>query len=336
MAGQGGQGGAMTGGMGGEAGAPPAPFCGDGVFNGTEECDDQNMANGDGCTSDCKVEANEVEPNDTAAQASPFVVSPFYWAKIDSGDVDFVSFTVTKANTSVTAVTYDIGDGGCSKNEIDSFVEIIAANGTTVLASDDDAGEGFCARAVAPSLAMGNYFVRISAAPKSGTPSFFYQLVINQIENICGDNDKTAGEECDDGNVMSGDGCSAACKIELSETEPNGTTATANSFVAPWNAVLDPAGDIDVIAVNVAAQSATFTATTTDQGTGACAAKTLDTIVEILASNGTTVLASGDDIVGNCGSALATNVAPGTYYVRVKGGSLATYPSAYGLNIIIQ
>jgi hypothetical protein len=99
---------------------------------------------------------------------------------------------------------------------------------------------------------------------------------------------------------------------------------------------LDPAGDIDVVTVNVASQAATFTATTTDQGTGACAAKTLDTIVEILGPDGTTVLASGDDNVGNCASALATNVAAGPYYVRVKGGSLATYPSAYGLQIILQ
>ena len=122
----------------------------------------------------------------------------------------------------------------------------------------------------------------------------------------------------------------------MTETEPNGAAVTANSFASPWNAVLDPAGDVDVVTVNVPSQTNTFTATTIDQGTGRCTAKTLDTIVEILGSNGTTVLASGDDNIGNCGSALATNVAAGTYYVRVKGGSLATYPSSYGLQIILQ
>lgn len=339
MGGQGGvgaQGGASVGGMGGGGGMPPAPYCGDDSVNANEECDDGNKNSGDGCASDCTIESSETEPNDTAAQASTYAPNPFYYAKIGENDVDFVAFSVTATTASVVTTTLDIGDGACPKGEIDSVVEIIAADGTTVLASDDDSGEGYCASATAPSLAMGNYFVRIAAAPKSAVKTFIYALRIDQIEDVCGDGMVTPGEECDDNNVSSGDGCSATCKIEISEVEPNGAPATANSFVVPWNAILDPAGDVDVVTVNLAIPAITFTATTTDQGTGACGAKTLDTIVEILASDGTTVLASGDDIVGNCGSALAKNVAAGTYYVRVKGGSLATYPSSYGLQIILQ
>ncbi len=333
--GHGGSGGDI-GGMGGNGGMPPEPFCGDAVINPGEECDDGNQDIGDGCRPDCTVESNEIEPNNTFPEANPYVTTPFYLAKVASGDVDFIAFPVSMPNTSVTVRTYDVGDGACAKNELDSYVEILAGDGTTVLASDDDAGEGLCSKAIVGSLAVGNYFVRVSAAPKAGTPSFIYQLKIDQIVDVCGDGTKSAGEECDDGNTLPNDGCSAACKIEISETEANGTPATADTFVMPWNAVLDPTGDVDVVLVNLPMAAQTFTATTTDQGTGACAAKTLDTIVEILASNGSTVLASGDDIVGNCGSALVTNPAAGNYYVRVKGGSLATYPSPYGLNIIVQ
>ncbi len=32
--------------------------CGDGIVSGTEECDDMNTANGDGCSSTCRLEAN--------------------------------------------------------------------------------------------------------------------------------------------------------------------------------------------------------------------------------------------------------------------------------------
>lgn len=34
-------------------------------------------------------------------------------------------------------------------------------------------------------------------------------------ENVCGDGDKESPEECDDGNLRSGDGCSSTCGVEL-------------------------------------------------------------------------------------------------------------------------
>lgn len=337
--GMGGQGGASTGGMGGmggNGGMLPAPYCGDFVIDSNEECDDGNNEPGDGCASDCLVESSEKEPNDTAAEATVFGANSTYFAKIESKDIDYVKYSVVGSNASLLVRILDVGDGACAKGFIDSYVDILSADGTTILSSDDDAGEGSCSRAVLATAPIGDYFVRIQAAPKNMLSSFIYRLRIDEIENICGDGTITPAEECDDGNSVSGDGCSANCTIEVNDVEPNNTAGTANTFTAPWNAVLNPAGDVDVVRVDLANAANTFTATTTDQGTGACAAKTLDTIVEILKSDGTTVLASGDDIVGNCGSALVTNPAAGTYFVRIKGGSLATYPSAYGLQIIIQ
>lgn len=332
----GGDGGAGGQGVGGGAGGPPAPYCGDLTVNPGEECDDGNTSPGDGCAGDCMIESGEVEPNNTAVTASPLVKSPYY-AKIDpAGDVDYVAFTVVGPGASVTARTMDVGDGACAVGDLDSFLEILAADGTTVLGGDEDGGEGYCSRVVLPNLGAGNFFARISASPKAATPTFIYRLRIDQVMDVCGDNNKTVGEECDDGNMDAGDGCSPTCTLEISESEPNDAVASADAFVDPWNAVLTPAADVDVVSVTLANAVSSLTATTTDQGTGACAAKTLDTIVEILAPNGTTVLASGDDIVGNCGSALAPNLAAGTYFVRIKGGSLVTDPSPYGLQIIVQ
>ena len=37
--------------------APPNPVCGNGALEGTEQCDDGNTANGDGCSSTCTTEA---------------------------------------------------------------------------------------------------------------------------------------------------------------------------------------------------------------------------------------------------------------------------------------
>lgn len=333
MGGQAGEAGSNVGGNGG--GLPP-PICGDLTINPGEECDDGNNDPGDGCDATCFIESGEIEPNDTPEQASPFAKLPYY-AKLDPpDDVDFVSFSVNGADASVLVRTMDLGDGACPKGEIDTFVDVIAADGTTVIASDDDGGEGNCSRVAMPTLTVGDYFVRVKAGVKSQLPTFIYRLRIDKVENVCGDGFITIGETCDDGNSNSGDGCSSACQIEISETETNDTVATANTFSDPWNAVLAPTGDVDIVAVDILASGASLTATTTDQGTNACAAKTLDTVVEILSPDGMTVLASGDDIIGNCGSALATNLAPGKYFVRIKGGSLATYPSSYGLEIVIN
>ncbi|MCP4250575.1 MAG: DUF4215 domain-containing protein, partial [bacterium] len=34
----------------------PEPFCGDGILDRDEECDDGNNADGDGCSVDCLIE----------------------------------------------------------------------------------------------------------------------------------------------------------------------------------------------------------------------------------------------------------------------------------------
>lgn len=334
--GQGGGGGeAGLGGQGGVAGGLPAPYCGDYVVDANEECDDGNQNAGDGCTSDCKIEPGEVEPNNSSSEASPYK-NPFP-AKIDpEGDVDYVSFSVTAPDTSVVARVIDIGDGACAALQINTVLQVLAADGTTVLAEDDDGGEGYCSRAVLPKLSVGNYFVRVIASPLSAAATFVYRLRVDQVVDVCGDGMQTLGEACDDGNTSAGDGCSPTCTIEITEVEPNDTLASATPYSSPYNAVLTPKTDVDVVAVVVPPNATSLTATTTDQGTNACAAKTLDTKVEILAGDGMTVLALGDDIVGNCGSALATGIVAGTYYVRITGGSLVTDPSPYGLSIVIQ
>ncbi|MFP6685105.1 MAG: hypothetical protein VB934_10340 [Polyangiaceae bacterium] len=52
--GSGGDGG--DGGMGGAGGSEPMNVCGNGKIEVSEECDDKNSANGDGCSSSCQVE----------------------------------------------------------------------------------------------------------------------------------------------------------------------------------------------------------------------------------------------------------------------------------------
>jgi len=281
------------------------------------------------------VEISEIEPNEGPTNASAFK-EPYYASIDPAGDIDVVSFVLSDVKTSVIARIIDVGDGSCPAWKKDSFLEILGPDGATVLSSDDDGGEGYCSRVVLPSLAAGTYYARVKAGPRAAVPTFTYRLRVVLFQDVCGDGIVTPGEACDDGNVAANDGCSPACTIEISEIEPNNTPAQANVFSAPWNAVLTPIGDADVVAVDVTTGGATLSVTTTDQGTGACAAKTLDTKVDILAPNGTTVIASGDDEIGNCAFASAPGLVAGTYYVRVSGGSLVSDPAPYGLTITVQ
>jgi cysteine-rich repeat protein len=331
--GAGGMGGA--GGAGGTGGMPKMPVCGDYVVDPGEECDDGNLDDGDGCSKTCMLELTEVEPNGTLAEARPYT-NPFY-ARIDpEGDEDVTSFAVDKSPSSAVVEILDVGDGACTQGKIDSFVDVLGTDGVTVLASDDDGGDGSCSRAVITGLGPGTYGARVTASPLAVAKTFAYRLKITTYHDVCGDGTQTPGEACDDGNLKPGDGCSPTCAVELSETEPNDTPDQANAWAMPWHAALAPAGDVDVVRVAVLSPGATLSAQTTDEGSGACAAKTLDTSLEILAPDGANVLASNDDTLGTCSFVEAKNLPAGTYFVRVQGGPLATYPSPYGLTVTVQ
>lgn len=150
----------------------PAGVCGDAAIDPGEECDD-GMAAGGGCEDDCTISETETEPNDDAAGADPFM--PFWVGTIDpAGDVDFLSVSVPEQG-SLTATLFDLGDGSCTTQAIDSLLAIIGPDGTTVLEEDDFGGEGSCSQVFASALAAGTYYVRVRADDNS-TPIFGYEL----------------------------------------------------------------------------------------------------------------------------------------------------------------
>lgn len=162
-----------------------------------------------------------------------------------------------------------------------------------------------------------------------------YSLTVKNRAVTCGDGYTDPPEQCDDGAVASGDGCSAQCKVESSEAEPNTTSAQANAYVAPWFGAIAPAGDVDTIKIIVPTKT-TLTATIGDFD-GGCQSGALDSYLTILDQNGTTMLTTDEDGgVGNCSSAQVPNLAPGTYYVRVSASPKALTPTfAYKLSLAL-
>jgi cysteine-rich repeat protein len=156
----------------------PVDVCSDGFRDAGERCDDGNAETGDGCDDDCAVESSELEPNDTLASAS-LGIQPFYGEIEPVGDEDLVQVDLAEPATLV-AETLHLGDSPCASDLLDSYLELLDASGD-LLASNDDGGDGNCAR-LNLAVQAGRYFLRVKASPTGMTPSFPYQLVVT-IQN---------------------------------------------------------------------------------------------------------------------------------------------------------
>lgn len=137
--------------------------CGDSLIDPGETCDDGNAAAGDGCSATCALEITEVEDNGTTAKANPYK-DPMVGRIEPTSDVDVISFDVTKPNSTVVATTLDLPGASCGKTFIDSYLELIGPDGSTILAANDDEG-GITAKVQKTGLAVGKYYLRLSAAP---------------------------------------------------------------------------------------------------------------------------------------------------------------------------
>jgi cysteine-rich repeat protein len=130
------------------------------------------------------------------------------------------------ADVDVYAVTVPAGGGLRASTSLDgvlcgfdSVLTLYAPDGVTVLGEDDDGGqEGGCSRLeprrdrFARDLSAGTYFVAVRGRGGGGR----YALRVEVVAPRCGNAllERRAGEACDDGNAVAGDGCSASCVIE--------------------------------------------------------------------------------------------------------------------------
>ncbi|AUX43910.1 hypothetical protein SOCE26_053660 [Sorangium cellulosum] len=291
--------------------------CGDNIQDLTEACDNELDRPDDGCSNDCQLEVTEVEPNGTAATANPHT-TPFFAAISPTSDADFVRVTVPSGPTDLIAETADVTTADCSSHKLDSVIEILDESGEQLVRSEAG-GTGRCARAVAPALAAGDYYVRVAAGGGAVMSTFPYRLDVTLVPAVCGDGNLTASEQCDDGNTAPDDGCSPTCRFYQSETEPNATPAQADVYGVPWLAEIWPARDVDVVAVEVPGPRSTLLVSVNDNGTGGCIDGRLDSYIELLDADGVTVLASdGDSGDGNCSFLSESDLAAGTYYVVIK------------------
>lgn len=223
---------------GSTAACGPGVTCGDGLVEGTEACDDENTDDGDGCSSDCEVEDGWVCDDD-----EPSVCGTTCENLLQPTELDCATGTIT-LNTADG--TLGVGDYSCSTysypgreqvltftNSLATTAEItidsvrLAADGDYDLyvfePSEDICGLGSCVTSgvdsgpnedVTFTATAGQTFHVVYDIFNNAMATTEYTLEITCAAVVCGNGAVTSIEECDDGDTMGGDGCSATCEIE--------------------------------------------------------------------------------------------------------------------------
>ena len=154
--------------------------CGDGMIEGTEACDDGNTTGGDGCAADCTLECGWECPAGTDCRA----------AKCGDGKVAGKEQCDDGNNTD--------GDG-CSA--------LCALEGKPVAVA-----EGWIC--TSPSAAVvGTADGGADAGADAGAPAAC-KGPTTCTTTVCGNGKIEGSEQCDDGNTVTGDGCSPFCRLE--------------------------------------------------------------------------------------------------------------------------
>jgi cysteine-rich repeat protein len=159
--------------------------CGNGFIEFGEDCDDQNTNNADGCRSDCKI-----------PRCGDGTIDPSRGEECDEGS----------NNGSSTCTSFCLRPAYCGNGKVD-FGEQCDDGGNV-------SGDGCSATCLFEGC--GNGILEANAeecdptAPR--TPDEPCRSNCTLIR--CGDSYFDTGEQCDDGNVRSSDGCSSECLLE--------------------------------------------------------------------------------------------------------------------------
>jgi cysteine-rich repeat protein len=155
--------------------------CGDGVPEGSEECDDGNAIAGDGCRPDCTAEVCGDGTLDAPGE------------ECDDGN------TANGDGCDENCIVEECGNGVLQTGELCDD-----GNTTNGDGCDEDCIPEECGNGV---LQFGEECDDANTTPGDGCDE-------NCIIEECGNGVLQSGEECDDGNTATGDGCDENCIVE--------------------------------------------------------------------------------------------------------------------------
>jgi cysteine-rich repeat protein len=191
-------------------------ICGNGIMEGSEQCDDGNTSNGDGCSSSCTTEES--------SGGGPQPPEPPPTALCGNGVVE-TSETCDDGNQMS-------GDGCSGACQLEGQSPAICGNGIMEGSEQCDDGNtsngdgcsASCVFEIGP--ACGNTILESGEQCEDGNSANGDGCSdMCQIEfppSICGNGIIEGAEQCEDGNSANGDGCSASCVIEAGPACGNG------------------------------------------------------------------------------------------------------------------
>ncbi len=180
--------------------------CGNGILEGSEECDDGNTTSGEGCTSDCKLETDWVCPTPGSPCISTVVCGD---GRISGNEIcddhntsdgDGCSGDCSAVEPGWTCPAPGVRcQPKCGDGLITGWEQCDDGNATS--------GDG-CSESCTTETGY--------ACPTPGEACHL---------TVCGDGKQEGAESCDDGNTVPGDGCTMDCKAEPECTGSDGCTS---------------------------------------------------------------------------------------------------------------
>ncbi|HVZ71600.1 MAG TPA: DUF4215 domain-containing protein [Polyangia bacterium] len=202
-------------------------ICGDGRIDGNEACDDGNTQSGDGCAMDCTLECGWECPPGTACRA-------------------------LKCGDGMKAGIEQCDDGNTTDGDGCSSTCVLESRPVTEpegwLCTSPKMANGCIGPTTCAKTTCGNGTIEGSEQCDGTKDAQHPCSPLCRLEPVCPDGggacvtacgdglllpaDIAAGQECDDGNTVSGDGCSSTCKKEVGFT-CNPVTVKPDKLVLP-------------------------------------------------------------------------------------------------------
>jgi cysteine-rich repeat protein/YD repeat-containing protein len=205
------------------SGCTASSTCGNGTLEAGETCDDANVTSGDGCSSICQIEPGFACVRISSPEHSPpqfSLCEPF-----ECGD-GFLADLSLQGGPAEQCDDGNVADGdGCSSTctveagftcttiaspQPHSVCAATASCGNNVIDAGEECDDGNlvdgdgCSSTCHAEAGFTCLTVELPQPHSECTPT----------PAVCGNGLLEAGEACDDGNTVDGDGCSSACVVE--------------------------------------------------------------------------------------------------------------------------